>query len=445
MSKPEETLVRTYDAKASEAESFNIGLLYLSMKRFFLMLAGLFVVGIASAEDFPENLGELVFPLQGDANHAPAIVECPNGDLIASWYRKRSGDDVAVYGARKRNGESIWSNEFVLVDTPGVSDGNTCMMIDPENRLWLFWPVLTANTSQSALPNYLFSGDYTGDGPPKWAWQGAIYLKPVDFAAEYKKVSWEWRQALEEQNAKLSQADREQLRERERRSRVPTPEQIAARIDDPMFQRLGWSVRCKPTMMPPSPKHSKGRILLPLYTDTFSVSIMAISDDRGRNWFASKPIIGEGAIQPAILPRNDGTLVAFMRDNGASGHIKVSESRDDGETWGRVTLSELANPGAGIDGVRLVNGHFCLIYNDTERGRKSLVVSISEDEGKSWKYTRHLERHTDGAYQYPCLIQGRDSTLHTIYSYFRPGTAGMEVSSIKHVAFSEDWVKQGDQ
>jgi predicted neuraminidase len=377
-------------------------------------LAVVAAVAIVDAADLPQEHGELVFPLRAEGNHAPGIVECPNGDFIASWYRrsgKRGADDVAVYGARKRIGESGWSKDFVMVDTHGFPDGNTCMMIDPENRLWLFWPVHIANTSESSLTNYRFSREYTGDGPPKWGWQGAIYMKPADFSAEFKKLSMEQRKAREELITRLSTADRERLRAREQRIRGPSSEEIAARIDDKMFQRLGWQVRCKPTLLSPSSKHPNGRILLPLYSDTFSLGIMANSDDKGRTWSAGKPIMGGGAIQPTVLARNDGTLVAYMRDNGGSGHIKVSESTDDGETWGKVTLSELANPGAGIDGVRLANGHFCLVYNDTERGRNSLAVSISEDEGKTWKYTRHLEHHSDGAYQYPCVIQGRDLTL----------------------------------
>ena len=55
-----------------------------------------------------------------------------------------------------------------------------------------------------------------------------------------------------------------------------------------MSSRLGWQTRCKPTVLP------SGRILLPLYTDTFSVSLMAISDDGGKSWFASKPLAGFG-------------------------------------------------------------------------------------------------------------------------------------------------------
>ncbi len=41
--------------------------------------------GLAHAE--PEYREELVFPLNPQHNHAPGIVECPNGDLLVSWYR----------------------------------------------------------------------------------------------------------------------------------------------------------------------------------------------------------------------------------------------------------------------------------------------------------------------------------------------------------------------
>ena len=167
---------------------------------------------------------------------------------------------------------------------------------------------------------------------------------------------------------------------------------------------------------------------------------MAISDDRGRTWFASSRFL-PGRHSAEVLSRQDGTLVAYLRDNGGSGHIKVSESKDDGVTWGPVTLSKLANPGAGIDGVRLANGHFCLVYNDLSRGRNSLAVSISEDEGRpgntpgTWNDTRA------GSYHYPCMIQGHDGTLHVIYSYFRPKVRGnREGKSIKHAAFDEAWV-----
>jgi hypothetical protein len=73
----------------------------------------------------PSYHAELVFPLHPLHNHAPGIVECPNGDLLVSWYRgsgERQADDVAVYGARRRKGTGQWSEPFLLADTPGFPD-----------------------------------------------------------------------------------------------------------------------------------------------------------------------------------------------------------------------------------------------------------------------------------------------------------------------------------
>lgn len=127
-------------------------------------------------------------------------------------------------------------------------------------------------------------------------------------------------------------------------------DQFRMRLSDKLYQRLGWQPRCKPTVLP------SGRILLPLYTDTYSISIMAISDDQGKNWFASKPLLGFGNIQPAVLRRDNGTLVAYMRENGISGRVRVSQSVDDGLTWTVATGSQLPNPGSGLDGMRLASG-----------------------------------------------------------------------------------------
>ncbi len=73
----------------------------------------LLLCGSAAAEETPAYSAELVFPLHAQHNHAPGIVECPNGDLLVSWYRgsgERTADDVAVLRARKpkgrRNGAS---------------------------------------------------------------------------------------------------------------------------------------------------------------------------------------------------------------------------------------------------------------------------------------------------------------------------------------------------
>ncbi len=394
-----------------------------------LLLAPIFVgiiAGLTLASGPPASNGgplheaELIFPLHPKHNHAPGIVECPNGDLLVSWYRgsgERSADDVAVYGARKKAGSDKWGDAFLMADTPGFPDCNTALFIDPRGRLWLFWPLVLANSWQSCLTCYRMSSDYQGDGVPKWEWQGVIPLKPRDFEEVMLREFAVW----QKQTADLTT------------TRRLTDDLVKKRASDKLLSRLGWQPRCKPTVL------RSGRILLPLYSDTYSAGLMAISDDGGKTWSASRPLAGFGSIQPAVLERKDGSLVAYMRENGPIKKIRVSESKDQGETWGSVGTTGLPNPGSGLDALRLRSGNWLLIYNDTRRGRNSLAVSLSDDEGASWKWTRHLERQEQGSYHYPAVIQAKDGSIHAAYSYFVKGG-----KSMKHARFNEAWVKQGD-
>jgi predicted neuraminidase len=382
------------------------------------LACGVFVWGVTAvfaAE--PHFASELIFPLHAQHNHAPGIAELADGSLFVSWYRgsgERKADDVAVWGARRPAGQRDWSEPFVITDTPGFPDCNTCLMVDDKQRLWLFWPVILANSWESCLTRYQVAEQPTGVGNPKWTKDGTLFLKPDDFSARANAL-------LDELVAKRTQP----LSEREQAELVA----IRARLSDKLSQRLGWQPRCKPTLLP------TGRILLPLYSDTFSCSLMAISDDSGQSWTASEPLLGFGNIQPSVVRRTDGTLVAYMRENGLTDRIRVAESRDDGMTWGPVTSLELSNPGSGLDALRLRNGNWLLVYNDTIQGRNSLAVSRSTDEGRTWPVTRHLERAETGQYHYPAMIQSRDGRVHVVYSYFVDGG-----KSMKHAEFDEAWL-----
>ena len=382
-----------------------------------VILASILSTATLAAEPFYQ--AEFVFPLDKRHNHAPGIVECPNHDLLVSWYRgsgERQADDVVVLGARQKAGSTAWSEPFLMADVPGFPDCNTAMMIDSRNRLWLFWPTVIANSWETCLTRARISSDYEKEGPPKWEWQETLFLKPPNFE---KRMTEVLDQLVAERGDKASEKEKLFV------------EFVRKTLKEKASNRLGWQPRCKPTVLP------SGRILLPLYSDTYSVSLMAISDDLGKTWFASEPLVGYGNIQPAVLRRNDGTLVAYMRENGRLEKIRVCESKDDGMTWGAVEVLNLPNPGSGLDAVRLANGHFALIYNDTVDGRNSLAVSISDDEGQVWRWTRHLEKQEKGSYHYPAIIQASDGRLHAIYSYFTE-----EGKSMKHAAFNEEWVQE---
>lgn len=383
----------------------------------FLAIFGAFFEPYAAAQE-PALVAELVFPLNGEHNHAPGIVELEDGSLMVSWYRgsgERKADDVRVLGARMKPGETQWSEPFLMVDTPGFPDGNTCMHVDSKGRLSLFWPLVLANTWESCITQQLVSESPIGTGCPKWIRRESLWLKPDDFSPKALAM-------LDELVQNTQQPIPEKL--------LQEIAEVKQRLPDKLFQRLGWQPRCKPTTL------SSGRILLPLYTDTFSISIMAISDDEGATWRASQPLIGFGNIQPSVLERTDGSLVAYMRENGFTQRVRVCESQDGGETWGEVTSSELPNPGSGLDAVRLAQGPWVLIYNDTKRGRNRLAVSLSNDEGRTWPVTRYLEDHPTGSYHYPAIIQSRDGNLHAIYSYFVEGG-----KSMKHAQFDLEWLK----
>jgi predicted neuraminidase len=105
-------------------------------------------------------------------------------------------------------------------------------------------------------------------------------------------------------------------------------------------------------------------------------------------------------------------------------------------TWAPLTVTDRPHPGAGIEATMLRNGHMALVYNDTEKERDKLAISISTDNGTTWQWTRHIENTPKGRFDYPSLIQSRDGSIHVSYSY--------NTKTIKHAHFDEVWVQEGD-
>ena len=109
-------------------------------------------------------------------------------------------------------------------------------------------------------------------------------------------------------------------------------------------------------------------------------------------------------------------------------------------TWTPAEDTSLPNPGASIEAISLRDGRWIIVYNDLESGRHSLAVSMSDDEGATWKWTSHLERQDKVRFHYPSVIQAQDGSVHVTYSYFDQ-RGDKEMKSIKHVQFQPDWIK----
>jgi predicted neuraminidase len=382
-----------------------------------LVVLALGAPGALGAE--PSFLSIAIFPAEPKHNHASCVIELANGDLLAAWYRgsgERTADDVAILGAWLKKGETLWGPRFTLADTPGYPDCNPALFAAPDHTVWLFWPTILDHRWEGALLKFAVAvDDGRHSGPPRWVREGVLHVTPTGFDRDMAR-------SIEE----IPAPDRDRAA-----VRLKT---LADRSKDELYQRLGWMPRVHPTVLP------SGRWLLPLYSDTFSASIVAVSDDRGASWSASRPLIGFGNIQPSLVRRGDGSVVAFMRDNGPHRKIRLSTSRDGGLSWGPVTDSDFPNPGSGVEALRLANGHWALVYNDTTRGRHSLAVSVSDDEGASWTWTRHVERQAPGlgSFHYPSLLQTRDGRVHVTYTHGTP--AG---NTIEHAVFNEEWVRAG--
>ncbi len=181
-----------------------------------------------------------------------------------------------------------------------------------------------------------------------------------------------------------------------------------------------------------------GRILFPLYSDGFYVGLMAISDDNGKSWRASEPLVGLALNQPSVVRKKNGTLVAYMRAEGAMrGFTQKSVSTDDGESWSTASVTDIPNPNSSLEAIALQDGRWVMAFNDTQEGRASLALALSDDEGQSWKWKRSLERLPGGQFHYPSLIQTRDGQIHITYTH-QPGADADK--SIKHVTVNADWI-----
>lgn len=364
-----------------------------------------------------------IFSPQGRHVHSSSIVECPNGDLLACWFHgsgERTANDVVIQGARLRKGSRQWGAVFLMADTPGFPDCNPVLFVDASDRLWLFWIAVRANRWEQSILKYRRSTNYEQDGTPHWDWQDIILLQPGEGFAEAIESVFK---AIGGEDAMWAEYA------------PPYARMIKEAARDPVKRQTGWMTRTHPLLLP------SGRMLLPLYSDGYNVSLVAISDDQGKNWRASQPMVGWGPIQPSILRTRDGTLVAYMRDSGnAPFRVLISRSADQGESWSPATDTAIPNPGSSLEAIGLQDGRWVMVFNDTEDGRHSLAVTLSEDEGQTFPWKRHIRTSSrgEGSFSYPSLIQASDGTLHLTYSCRVKGLA-----TIRHAAFTADWIKSG--
>jgi len=357
---------------------------------------------------------ELIFPLQNEHTHGSTIVILPNGDLLAAWFQgsgERSADDVRIMGSRMKKGTNTWHTPFLMADTKGIPDCNPVLFLNRKGKLFLFWVAIQANKWEDAILRFRTSVNYIGDEAPVWEWQDNILLKPDE--SFVKEVDKRLKELPEDKNGWASYA--------------PMYDSMIREASKDLLKRsLGWMTRIHPITL------ESGRILLPLYSDGFNFSMVAISDDDGATWRPSLPIVGRGPIQPALAVKKNGNIVAYMRDSGDSPtRVHTSTSTDNGESWSASRKTDIPNE-ASVEICVLKDGKWAFLGNDINNGRYQFSLYLSDDEGATWKWKELIEYDSSkkGSYCYPCLIQTNDGMLNISYSYSVGSHKG---EAMKHV------------
>ncbi|WP_430974076.1 sialidase family protein [Sunxiuqinia rutila] len=391
---------------------------------FFLLLTA----GVASlqAQDSYQAVisEELIFPEQSEHVHSSSLVALPNGDLLICWFQgsgERKSDDVRIMGARLEQGKKQWSKPFLMADTPDIPDCNPVLFLNGQDKLFLVWIAVNGNRWEGSILRTRTSTNYDKLGAPVWEWQDNILLKPSEEFVE--EIAAQFEQMPELHHGWAGYAPL-------------YDEQIKKASHDPVLRSIGWMSRIKPLILP------SGRMVLPLYSDGFNLSICALSDDDGKTWQPSKPIVGRGPIQPALALCTNGDLVAYMRDSGdAPARVNRSVSKDNGYSWSYTQKLDIPNT-ASVELLNLQDGRWAFVGNDVSDGRYQVVLMLSDDEGQSWKWKTYLEKDephskSSGSYSYPSLIQTPDGRLHISYSS-RTGDHG---KSIKHLVVDPDKIR----
>ena len=397
------------------------------MKNVFITLVPLFfastLLSFAQKADQKNFIikKELIFPEQNEHAHGSSLIILPNGDMLAAWFQgsgERKSDDVRIMGARFKKERKTWTEPFLMADTKGLPDCNPVLFINHADKLFLVWIAVQANRWEHSILRFRTSTKYETEGAPLWDWQDNILLKPDDSFA--KEVEEKFND-LPENHAGWAEY-------------APLYDDMIIEASKDLSKRsIGWMTRIKPLIL------DNGRIILPLYSDGYNFSITAISDDHGESWRPSLPIVGRGPIQPALAQRNNGDIIAFMRDSGdPPSRVHKSTSKDHGETWSASVKTDIPNT-ASVELLKLQDGRWAFLGNDIVDGRYRLSLYFSKDEGETWTTKVRIEDVPvgQGSFSYPCLIQDSTGNLHMTYSH----NIGEQKKSIKYVVVDPTKIK----
>lgn len=162
---------------------------------------------------------------------------------------------------------------------------------------------------------------------------------------------------------------------------------------------------------------SNGNVVVPgqelLYKEGRHATMPYVSTDEGKTWQRSRYLdIGgqgdhAGAIEGTLEELKDGRLWLLMRS--AHGYFYESYSSDQGLTWTDQVPSAVTATSAPGKMKRLASGRLALLWNPVPgpgfKTREELVISLSDDEGRTWSPPQLLATNVGSRASYIYLFE----------------------------------------
>ena len=371
--------------------------------------------------------------------HASTIVENKKGDLVAAYFggKHEGNPDVCIWVSIKKKGQDRWSAPILAADgvfelggaynniggLSGITAETTDAYVGPIKNPRLYSK--TATLKRKACYNPVLFEMPNGE-----LW---LFFKIGTRVADW--TGW----LCKSKDGGRTWSDKEPLPENYLGPIKNKPELINGRLLCPSStEKNGWKFHMEILDLKTNTWKYVGPVeaelamrteKMPVNGPVNIVDAWEVPDQSGdfdKN--GMKPI---DCIQPSILKLKDGRLQVLMRTR--NGRIGTSFSSDNGDSWTKVTLLNVPNNQSGTDAVTLHDGRHALIYNDfatlpgTPKGVRTPCSIALSDDGTNWRHVLTLEDSPISQYSYPCIIQGKDGTLHCVYTWRRQRMAYKQI------------------